>query len=687
VIIMAEAIQSPSRPNLIPNVVPLSALRHRRAVQYCFTPNYNTDGPVPRCKRVEVEADSLPAGRIAESLMPTMDVRFQRYPAENYCDEVTAEELSFLRSAYSEKLFKSKKKHVGGEPISKPKTGLAPAPPKPSRGRNGVQQSAELQQERLQLAMAEYLCVGTSEPVVELPRLEAPDEVGDASTDSDEDGNSFLVSAVSGKAMVSSAVDAAPTAGEYQLPVSVAKTVTPRIPAQSYRLQRTKSQLQRPKLSLEERDSQRMVPDPQSGQPRALRRLVYIPPPHENIPTWLPLVRAVDIAATPGSPSSPKVRQPTSPLRRMASTVKSQASLGGPVTGISAKSGRFSPNGGFYVPATMDDEYFSSSNVRVVKRHADDATTAAQRALEAQRATFDRLSRPNVVSEASTTFDEGRVLRYLASRRESSVTTGVLPSAPSPIVASSGVRSPAAPALGIATPLGNASFGMRASPPILAIDGTMTPRAAARVKFADTPSLSPLSQAKVDAEKDERTNEEALLTYREQLPNSSRSSGCVGAAEAHYWLELGHQGRPQQYKRDQDACVAQVWMRRSLTEECHSARTVLRNYATRIPKDAVLAVTLRGVSFGQRDADITITFSYGECCQDEALSGVASTIRTIVKESNNSDTAKFRGPFLMCSATKQLCDYLRSYCLGMSSAEHPELAVLGFPGAHVTMHE
>ncbi|CUG88184.1 Hypothetical protein, putative [Bodo saltans] len=699
---------SEQRPTQIPNVVPLSALRHRQAVQYCFTPGYDVDGPVPRKKRTVFTAtQQAPPSSALESptlraAMPEESVQYLRYPAENYEHEVSAEELRFFRQHCSEraaKVEKAMKKKASETTNTNASKKIIPAPPKVpvtggNKGKLGVKeraaQAAEEQQRQLELSMSAYLCIGTEEPIVEVPTIEDgdvmyDDEVPEEASPSPAPSASIPQEQV--RHMTLNIVDLLST-GTRSVPA-------PR-PSGPRKLARTKSELQRPKLSLEENDSQKTVVDAQSGHPKSIRRLVYVPPPQENIPAWLPVVGMPEAPAP--SPSKSNLKRQgstvsiTSPLRRMASSKQLPVA---PPPGLLEKSGRFSPNGGFYIPATMDDEYYSASTVRL-HRSGSQATAGPSAAEQAQQATFDRLARPNVVSESTTSVEEGRVLRFLASRRES-----VTPNAAAAAAISASLHSPSlspagkTPIVGNATPPAGSSLTLLTAPhpgrsppmpPVSLGDGAFdTPRAAKLVTFvggATPPStLKPPAPPKPTVSSQPPDEGEALLTYRQSLPNQSRSNGCVGAAEIHYWLDMSQSGRTMQQKRDQDTCVAQVWMRRSLDEECHSARTVLRNYATRIPRDAVLAVTLRGVGFGQRDSDITITFSYGDCLRDTGMSSVAETIRKIVKDANNNDTARFRGPFLMCSASSSLCAYLRSYCLAMSSAEHPELAVLGFPGA------
>lgn len=694
---MDDALAPPVRSTNIPNVVPLSALRHRQAVQFSFTPAYDVDGPVPRRMRVVSSAPTQSSSLLQEA--EPNNVRFERYPSENYEDDITPLELAYYRAYQGERLSKydkMKKKTADSSNDEVKKKVPAPPPKKmayPRGGRNAKQPPTakdveEEQKAQLERAIAAYLCIGTDEPVVDVPQL--LNYLDEEESELDPQDMSMLQHDEPTQRPREESARQSSSAGEPCVPSSsAAANVTlsqpPRVGQQQgdapmathsrpsrRKLLRTKSQVQRPKLSLEENDTQRTVVDSRSGHPRTFRRLVYVPPPVEHCPPWLPVVATGnDITSTPSKgPSS---------FRRQASVSSAGPRRDAQPATVEAKSGRFSPNGGFYIPATMDDEFYSTFTCRPVhSAHDRGQRSAAQaEALEAQRATFDRLARPNVVSESSTTLEEGRILRYLASRRESSASPGVLPSGPI-------AKSPTAPSLGSScmTPP-NASFGAFRSPPPMTMDGHSgndTPRIA-RVTFTGV-TPSPSQQPSIKRAQPQQLDDEALLLYREQLPHSSRSNGCVGAAEIHYWMDMGHHGRTPHVKPDHEPCVAQVWMRRSLTEECHSARTVLRNYATRIPRDAVLAVTLRGVSFGQREADVTLTFAYGEAMGDEKLTGVANTIRMIVKEANNSDTARFRGPFLMCSASKSLCTYLRSYCLAMCSAEHPELAVLGFPSAH-----
>lgn len=613
-------------------VVPLATLRHRRAVQYCFTPYHDVEKPPRRVK--------LASGAYAPA-------DSTRYPSENYEDAITSDELSFYRSYCASRYLKGggssgRSRGSTAAPASiVVKAAAGPPPARPVSGSGKTRPSRlskeEVLHEQRQAAIAAFF--GTSLNV--------------------EPGMLDVLS-MSLTTPRNDATVAAPKVED-----SSAKAAAS--PARAHRL------ASRPNFQLEDKEVLKSVVECRVEKgavekvPRVLRRVPYIPPPQPEVcPAWLPVSKQ--------SSSTVSLNDLRSPSKRRMSM--RQAEAASQDAEASRQTGRFSPNGGYYIPPTIDDEFFSVPCEDKKKLFDDESDRDnAQRA-----AAFRRLSRPNVVAEASTTQQEGRVLKYLA-RRESHALHSPAASLISPATQPLSMATTPRRSVGGTSPLNNNSLSLPPTERSPSQEVSSSHGLSGRVQFVlpTPPSAPPRPAAAASLEPDA----ERLLTLRDALPLSSRASGCVGSAEVHYWLDLGAQ-RSKEHARDTGSCIAQVWMRRRIDEESHSARTVLRNYATKIPDDAVLAVTIRRLLFGRRKVDATITFTYKDALSDPAMTGVAETIRKIVKDANTSDDAKFRGPFLICAADADLCEFLRSFVLAMSSAEHPEMAILGFPGAHVS---
>lgn len=692
------------------DVVPLATLRHRKAVQYCFTPHYNPDEPPKRRKP--------PQGQTSW------------YPGENYEDELTAEELQFFLTFQCQKVLGGDSKKSRGEG---PGDGIRGAPPATkaasssgsteasSRGANSPSSKrpghATTKRSRKDEASATAVSNENTKRVAAFLGVSPESPTMKQATDD-------LIETALGR-RDSLLVFAKPSALDA---IMVAQPVVPRKP---------RKKPSPPKLQLEAIDCLKVVepdgtvvdPSQASSDParrKCLRKIAYLPVP-VNPPPWLPVAEA-DLSPPKRRKANSTSTSSTGGGRgRNGSSSPKRVNVPSPPVVVKEEDvvGRFCKDGSYVIPTTIDDELFAvplpeADEVkkrphgkpemrRVASRRlfshsaASQAsafsTTTAPRAAAHQQwlDTIQRLARPAVVAEAHSTAEEARILRYLA-RRDSTALQQITTSPQS-----SPAMIPRPPAMGgdgtpSQQPFGNQSFNL--PPSFSTLDGssvTLTPRAQRRsVVGISSPvpqqpaegaaNVFPSTQTSTGRQRKSppsapNSSAEAQLLYREQLPATSRSSGCVGAAEVHFWLEMGTKRSVGQI-RDAEPCVAQVWMRRSVQDECHSARSVLRNYAAKIPNDAVLAVTLRKVPFGQRVFDTTVTFTYGDVLQRNIPADpIAETIRTIVRETNNRDCANFRGPFLICSADRELCQFLLSYCLGMCSAEHPELAVNGFPAA------